>query len=80
MVGKCPKESQEIDLAAMCERVSIKDRNYFHLMDIPVLSLDTNRTYVNIFCAQCHSDASNLQEWTVNNIDCNKDETEMINQ
>ena len=80
MVGRCPEGSAGADLVAMCERVSIKDEDYFYLMDIPVLSLDTNRTYANIFCAQCHSDGSNLKQWTVRNIDCNRDEDEITNQ
>ena len=29
-----------------------------YLQDLPVHSLRTNRTYVNIFCAQCHGDAT----------------------
>ena len=77
MVGKCPKQIAEASLVALCERESVKDEDYFHLMDIPVLSLDTNRTYANIFCAQCHSDVSNLKEWTVDEINCSRDETEI---
>ena len=80
MVGKCPKQSQrEADLVAMCERHPTENGFYSHLMDIPVLSLDTNRTYVNVFCAQCYSDVSNLKEWTAS-VDCNIDEIEMIHQ
>ena len=79
MMGKCPKDSQETGLVAMCERLPMKDGSYSHLMDIPVLSLDTNITYVNIFCAQCHSDVSNLKEWSAR-VDCDIDEIEMIHQ
>jgi len=80
MVGKCPEQSQvEPDLITMCERQPMKDGSYSHLMDIPVLSLDTNRTYVNIFCAQCHSDIDNLKQWTAH-VDCNIGEIEMIQQ
>ena len=76
MVGKCPNESQETELMATCGRISVADEAYSHLMDIPVLSLDTNRTYVNIFCARCHGDAGNLQPLTLS-IDCNTSRADM---
>lgn len=43
-------------------------------MDVPVLSLATNRTYANVYCALCHSDAANLASWNISyrcNVDLN---------
>ena len=73
MVAKCPSMDEENNLAALCERVTIPDQSYSHLMDIPVLSLETNRTYVNIFCAQCHADVNRLANWDIS-IECNNPE------
>ncbi len=69
-IGKCPtahpSEAQHLPefslLSAMCQR-HMDLPSYSHLMDIPVLSLETNRTYTNIYCAQCHSDAARLAHW-----------------
>ena len=50
-------------LAAMCHRQPVDDKDYTYLMDLPVLSLETNVTYANIFCAQCHQDVARLAKW-----------------
>ena len=75
MIGKCPENtinnSQQKSLEAMCERRQSNDFIYTHLMDIPVLSMETNQTYANIYCARCHSDAENLVNWSVS-IQCNE--------
>ena len=76
MVGKCPQREEAVDLVAGCQRVSTP---YSHLMDVPVLSLATNRTYVNIFCARCHSDVGNLKEWTTR-VHCDVREVKMLHQ
>ena len=65
MIGKCPENSVNNTLEAMCERRRSGHYTYSHLMDIPVLSLESNRTYANIYCARCHSDAEQLANWHV---------------
>jgi len=70
MIGKCPENTasdnpQQRTLEAMCERRQNGDYTYSHLMDIPVLSLETNQTYANIYCARCNSDAEKLANWSV---------------
>ena len=70
MIDNCPVTwSDEDDLPALCQR---RSDEYSHLMDLPVLSLDTNRTYANVYCARCHSDAAHLASWNAT-IDCNED-------
>lgn len=67
-IGGCPStEGQNLsDLSAMCRMRTFNTAiQYSYLMDVPVLSLDSNRTYTNIFCAQCNSDAVRLANWNV---------------
>ncbi len=74
MVDKCPSarfDDDDESLRALCQKKPSQS-DYTHLMDIPVLSLDTNRTYANVFCARCHSDAARLARWNVS-IECNED-------
>lgn len=70
MIGNCPANEEDQELVASCQRRNDPEFSYSHLTDIPVLSLVTNRTYANIYCAQCHSDIQNLANWNIS-IDCN---------
>lgn len=70
MIGTCP-ESDDLSLAESCQRNN-NTTPYSHLMDVPVLSLVTNRTYANVYCAQCHSDSKRLATWNVS-IECDED-------
>lgn len=82
MIDECPArhqstwfgddESEDESLPALCQKKPNPPSDYTHLMDIPVLSLETNRTYANVFCARCHSDAARLARWNVS-IECNED-------
>lgn len=77
MIGSCPMDSINYDqsVVALCHRRRDPEDGYHHysyLMDIPVLSLETNQTYANIYCAQCHADASHLEPWNIS-IHCNED-------
>ena len=65
------EEFDDESLPDLCHK-KVNPSEYTHLMDIPVLSLATNRTYANVFCARCHSDASRLARWNVS-IECNED-------
>ena len=78
MIGNCPAhwfdENDKISSrynSNLCERIP-PSVGYSFVLDLPVLSLDTNRTYANIYCARCHSDASHLASWNAS-IECNKD-------
>lgn len=77
MIGICPANGSSTDdqsVEALCRRrknpESYFPHQYSYLIDIPVLSLATNRTYANVYCAQCHSDASQLSQWNIS-IKCN---------
>lgn len=77
MIGSCPMDSTNDDdsVAALCHRrmdTESSHHQYSYLMDIPVLSLATNRTYANIYCAQCHSDTRRLAPWNIS-VHCNDD-------
>lgn len=75
MIGKCPASfHDDFSLAAMCQRKRHADPpiQYSYLMDIPVLSLTTNLTYANIYCARCHADDQELAEWEAS-FQCNED-------
>ena len=61
MIDYCP--GGDTRLAAMCQRHPVEDKDYTYLMDLPVLSLETNVTYANVFCAQCHEDVTRLAKW-----------------
>ncbi|KAK4020210.1 hypothetical protein OUZ56_002208 [Daphnia magna] len=74
MINACPStwvEDDDESLPALC-RKSPNRLDYTHLIDIPVLSLETNRTYANVFCARCHSDANRLASWNVS-VECDVD-------
>ena len=64
MIADCPEGSR----STACHR-QVDDKDYTYLMDIPVLSLKTNITYANIYCAKCNSDADYLAQWDVD-VDC----------
>lgn len=70
MIGSCPLDGDSW-LATSCQRWN-ESAHYSHLTDVPVLSLITNRTYANVYCAQCHSDAQQLATWNIS-IECDKD-------
>jgi hypothetical protein len=61
---------------ALCRRrkdpESYHEHQYSYLIDIPVLSLATNRTYANVYCAQCHFDSHQLAQWNIS-IKCDDD-------
>lgn len=72
MIESCPANnlfSNDEFLEALCRRRKDPESYYYHqysyLIDIPVLSLATNRTYANVYCAQCHSDAHQLAQWNI---------------
>jgi hypothetical protein len=76
MIDDCPTsrwfhDNDDESLPALCQKKT-NPSDYTHLIDIPVLSLETNRTYANVFCARCHSDAARLASWNVS-IECNED-------
>lgn len=70
MIGNCPVNNEDQELTASCQRRNDPEFSYSHLNDIPVLSLVTNRTYANIYCARCHSDIQQLANWNIS-IHCN---------
>lgn len=77
MIGSCPTDNsfnEDESVEALCRRRKIPEsyfpHQYSYLIDIPVLSLATNRTYANVYCAQCHSDAHELAQWNIT-IKCN---------
>ena len=83
MIGSCPTNDSSNDdesLEALCRRRQ-NPESYFHrysyVIDIPVLSLATNRTYANVYCAQCHSDAYQLAQWNIS-IKCNDNIEKLI--
>ncbi len=79
MIGSCPgiRSEEDESLTALCQRQKDPESFYSYLIDIPVLSLKTNRTYANIYCARCHNDVLQLAQWNIS-IQCNKDITEYI--
>lgn len=84
MIGSCPTNNSSNDdesLEALCRRrqnpESYFPRRYSYVIDIPVLSLATNRTYANVYCAQCHSDAYQLAQWNIS-IKCNDNIEKLI--
>lgn len=79
MIGACPADFKEGEgsLVAMCQRHLVTKRreshiHYSYLMDVPALSLKTNLTYANVYCARCHGDDQQLAEWDVS-INCDED-------
>lgn len=79
VIGSCPARPLEEDesLAILCQRQNDPEIGYSYLLDIPVLSLTTNRTYANIYCAQCHNDVQQLAQWNIS-VQCNKDISEYV--
>ena len=84
MIGSCPTNDSSNDdesLEALCRRrqnpESYFPHRYSYVIDIPVLSLATNRTYANVYCAQCHSDAYQLAQWNIS-IKCNDNIEKLI--
>lgn len=74
MVDACPTtwiDDDDESLPTLCQR-SANRSDYTYLMDIPALSLETNQTYANVFCARCHSDADHLASWNVS-VECDVD-------
>lgn len=67
MIGSCPRRTDDA-LKSKCLREK-RSYDYSYIMDVPVLSLSTNKMYVNIFCAECHSDAQDLMPWMLN-VEC----------
>lgn len=76
MAAKCPLNWATSEdgkfVQAQCEREHSRDVIHTYLMDIPVLSLRTNRTYANVYCATCHSDADTLADWNIS-VGCSVD-------
>ncbi len=75
MIAKCPANfaagsSVDVSLVAMCQRDL--EFHYSYLMDIPVLSLKSNLTYANIYCARCHADDQHLAQWNKTSLRCNE--------
>lgn len=77
MIGDCPstwvassadKKGAEA-VAAFCRRQVDSVDEFSYLMDVPVTSTATNRTYVNTFCARCNSDSEHLMNVVVA-LDC----------
>jgi hypothetical protein len=66
MIADCPEDDAR---STACHREQVDHKDYTYLMDIPVLSLKTNITYANIYCAKCNNDADYLARWNVN-VDC----------
>lgn len=64
VIGKCPSDSHDIHLENTCSGAGEDDPADIYV-DIPVRSLNTNITYANIYCATCHNDAHNLQDWNI---------------
>ena len=81
MIGNCPANwidehekafrFYDLDDSKLCKRIPNSLGHTFQ-MDWPVLSLDTNRTYANIYCAECNADAAHLVKWNAS-IECTKE-------
>ena len=76
MAAKCPAnwattEDKKL-VKAQCERKHYEDLVHTYIMDIPVLSLRTNRTYANVYCAACHADSDTLAAWNIS-VGCDVD-------
>ena len=81
MIGNCPANwidqhekafrFYDLDDSKLCKRIPNSLGHTFQ-MDWPVLSLDTNRTYANIYCAECNADAAHLVKWNTS-IECTKE-------
>ena len=73
MVGACPADFADLQLAALCRKDPDDDTGgYSYLMDVPVMSLVTNLTYANVYCARCHSDDGRLAQWDLS-VTCSDD-------
>ena len=63
MINRCPPNWAGNDsLQLLCQR-NPNLTEYSHLLDLPVFSLATNRSYANIYCAKCHFDTRHLAKW-----------------
>lgn len=63
MINRCPPNWTGNDsLPLLCQR-NPNLTEYSHLLDLPVFSLATNRSYANIYCAKCHFDTRHLAKW-----------------
>ncbi|CAG0884415.1 unnamed protein product [Darwinula stevensoni] len=76
MVGRCPSDYGDESVMQQCLRDSVPDSEYSHILDVPVFSSATNRTYVNVFCAHCNQ-AKELVPWTLH-INCSKNVSQMF--
>lgn len=63
MVNKCPDRAPK-ELSDKCERVSVENDPQRYLMDIPVVSQNSDIVYSNDFCAKCHNDFT-VKEYNV---------------
>lgn len=70
MIADCPETWPDSSTIAYCQKI-VKESDYTYRLDIPVLSLDTNLTYANAYCARCHSDANRLARWNAS-VECNQ--------
>lgn len=80
MIASCPNGSSEDEdesVATLCQHRKDFESGHPHLADVPVLSLATNRTYANVYCAQCHSDFHRLAQWNTS-IYCNEDPQKFV--
>ncbi|XP_065579142.1 uncharacterized protein LOC136039387 isoform X1 [Artemia franciscana] len=66
MTAHCPDGTKE-DLRKLCER-RIPDDSYNYILDLPVFSLNTKKTYANVYCARCNTDF-HLAQWNAS-VEC----------
>lgn len=72
MIDDCPEDWTDVEsLSIFCRKDLTLADGYSYLLDVPVWSYDTNRTYANVYCARCHSDSAHLAKWNVS-VDCEK--------
>lgn len=67
MVTSCPAEWRDTEISLRCTK-SVHRNSYTYIIDVPVLSENTNVIYANVYCAACNNDSSaiaptNLTIW-----------------
>ena len=59
MVTSCPRDyAGPQSVVTQCSRSS--SSSYSYILDLPVTSAASGRVFANLYCAQCHEDASDL--------------------
>lgn len=60
MVSTCPAEWQDPQVSLRCSKSDRLISGYTHIIDVPVLSADSNILYANVYCAVCNNDTTEI--------------------